>query len=135
MALDMFSLSATPATEPSQRNDPTAAHSSAPTSQSSDLERRTILMLITLGLLAGVVNGLIIMGNAGLASFQASVIFKYKSNYAAGLFVFMTTTAAFVFMAACLCKYVSNRAAGSGLPELKAVCLFTLFTLCLFYYI
>lgn len=62
------------------------------------------------------------MGNAGLASFQASVIFKYRSNYATGLFVFMTTTASFVFMAACLCKYVSSRAAGSGLPELKAVC-------------
>ena len=122
MALDMFSLSASEPVPPNggpQQSAPTAPPTT--TKYNNNLERRTILMLITLGLVAGVVNGLIIMGNAALSHFQATIIFQYRANYAAGLFVFMSTTAAFVFMAACLCKYVSSRAAGSGLPELKAV--------------
>ena len=33
----------------------------------------------------------------------------------------MTTTGIFVFIAAYICKHISMRAAGSGLPELKSL--------------
>ena len=95
-------------------------YESSTNSQRQNMGRTTILFLITLGAVAGIVNGLIIQGNNGLAYAQARIIASFD-DYAAGLFTFMTTTAVFVYLAACLCKYVSNRAAGSGLPELKAL--------------
>lgn len=89
--------------------------------QKTNMSRITVIFLITLGAVAGFVNGLIILGNNGLAYAQAIIISSFDDNYAAGLFLFMFTTSVFVYLAAYLCKYVSNRAAGSGLPELKAL--------------
>ena len=71
----------------------------------------TTIFLVVLGAVAGIVNGCIILGNSGLAYAQALIIDSF-TDYASGLFMFMTTTAIFVYLAACLCKYVSNRAAG-----------------------
>jgi Voltage gated chloride channel len=62
------------------------------------------------------------MGNVLLSYVQATIIAVDKAKgYSTGLLVFMTTTGFFVFCAAYLCKNVSARAAGSGLPELKCL--------------
>lgn len=59
MALDMFSIPATEQNPNEHQPDGAAPLDSTATKydNKSNLERRTILMLITLGLVAGVVNG------------------------------------------------------------------------------
>ena len=104
-AIDMFNINSQSKTKDDSANTKTVPNRKR-------LERATVYMLITLGCVAGIVNGLIILGNAALGSFQASVIDKYRSNYGVGLFLFMLTTSIFVLLAACLCKYVSSTAAG-----------------------
>ena len=124
------------------------------------LESRVIIYLVLLGALAGVVNGIVIESAVAISKLQATLIAMDGGNYTLGLFTFMITTgkaiqssvvqhssisnyliymaAIFVYMAAWLCKNVSNKAAGitiyhipslflystitgSGLPELKSL--------------
>ena len=85
------------------------------------LERISLIFLIVLGVVAGIVNGLVIMGTQYISALQATIIASDGGDYSVGLFTFMTTSGILVFCAAFLCKHVSNRAAGSGLPELKSL--------------
>jgi hypothetical protein len=121
IAFDMFQLRGT--THESEVNSPPTSSQEQPNVLSQPVENKaskhirteriTILMLVTLGVVAGVVNGLIIMANSSLGKLQAIIIFATSSNYVGSMVAFMTTTGLFVTMAGSLCKYVSNRAAGS----------------------
>jgi hypothetical protein len=113
LAIDMFSL------KESSRYD---EHDQKRLEQTNKIMQLSIIMLIALGAVAGVVNGLIIFLNGELNLLQASIIaLDADTRYSKGFFLFLCTTAIFVFMASYLCKHISPRAAGSGLPELKSL--------------
>lgn len=80
---------------------------------------RTVLaLLFVLGLTAGLVNGVIIMANGALCTFQAQLV-KQGGYFGIGLLYFLLTMVSSVTLACLCCKYGAREAAGSGLPEFK----------------
>jgi H+/Cl- antiporter ClcA len=112
LAIDMFALK-----ESSHLDE----HDQTRLKDTNKIARLSIIMLISLGVVAGLINHFVIFLNEEISLLQATIIASDKgTRYGIGFFLFLLTTSIFVFMASFLCK-LSPRAAGSGLPELKSL--------------
>lgn len=78
------------------------------------IERASIFLLIVLGIVAGLSNGLVLFCSSVLCQFQAWLL---TNNY--GFIYYMLTTVSFCIFATYLCKSFATSAVGSGLPEFK----------------
>lgn len=97
------------------------SHNEVVNKKNRRMERSSFVLLLLLGIAAGLVNGLILWINYQLCQFQAWVLNTYGQNYSIGLLYFLLSSCGFVFIAATLCKSFGLAAAGSGLPEFKAL--------------
>lgn len=82
------------------------------------LGRLSIILLFTLGVAAGLINGCILMANHALCKFQAQLVVT-GGYFGIGLLYFMIAMSVSVMLAAMGCHYGAKAAAGSGLPEFK----------------
>lgn len=85
------------------------------------MERASVLLLISLGIIAGLVNGFIIYSYSQLCHLQAKLITTYGQSYSPTLLYYLATTTGLVFLTAFLCKTFAPGAIGSGLPEFKSL--------------
>ena len=76
----------------------------------------SLILLFSLGVAAGLLNGAILAANAAFCKIQAEII-TMGGNYSVGLAYFLIIMCALVFCACCACKYGSRAAGGSGLPD------------------
>ena len=88
--------------------------------KNSRLGTLSICLLFCLGVAAGLINGLILMANAGLCKLQATFII-IGGSYGIGLLYFLVAMCLSVFLAALCCKHGSGDSAGSGLPQFKYI--------------
>jgi chloride channel 2 len=89
--------------------------------KNKNLERNSIVLLLAVGVFAGLVNALILYANSQLSGFQAWIINTHGKNYGIGFLYFLISTCGFVAIAAFTCKTFSLAASGSGLPEFKSL--------------
>ena len=75
----------------------------------------SVYLLFSLGVAAGLVNGVILMANAALCKLQAQLL-TMGGSYGIGLLYFLITMTISVLLAALCCKHGSGDCAGSGLP-------------------
>jgi H+/Cl- antiporter ClcA len=78
-----------------------------------------LLFLFTLGGCAGLLNGLILWASSALSQLQVVIISQDVNHTGVGLIYFWISASICALGSACLCKYISPHAAGSGLPEFK----------------
>jgi H+/Cl- antiporter ClcA len=79
-----------------------------------------LLFLFTLGCCAGLINGLILWASSAFSQLQVvSITHGDAQKPGVGLLYFWISSSCCALFAACLCKFVSPFAAGSGLPEFK----------------
>jgi len=83
-----------------------------------NIGRTVIVLLFVLGFAAGLINGVILMTNAALCSFQAKLVVQ-GGYFGIGLLYFLITMILSVGVACLACRYGAREAAGSGLPEFK----------------
>lgn len=80
----------------------------------------SVYLLFGLGVLAGLINGSILMANAALCKLQATLIIM-GGSYGIGLLYFLLAMTVSVLLASLCCKYGSGECAGSGLPQFKYI--------------
>ena len=83
-----------------------------------NIGRTVIVLLFVLGFAAGLINGVILLTNAALCSFQAKLVVQ-GGYFGIGLLYFLITMISSVAVACMACRYGAREAAGSGLPEFK----------------
>ena len=83
-----------------------------------NIGRTVIVLLFVLGFAAGLINGVILLTNAALCSFQAKLVVQ-GGYFGIGLLYFLLTMISSVAVACLVCRYGAREAAGSGLPEFK----------------
>ena len=83
-----------------------------------NIGRTVIVLLFVLGFAAGLINGVILLTNAALCSFQARLVVQ-GGYFGIGLMYFLVTMLSSVAVACMACRYGAREAAGSGLPEFK----------------
>ena len=83
-----------------------------------NIGRTVIVLLFVLGFAAGLINGVILLTNAALCSFQARLVVQ-GGYFGIGLLYFLVTMVSSVAVACMACRYGAREAAGSGLPEFK----------------
>ena len=83
-----------------------------------NIGRTVIVLLFVLGFAAGLINGVILLTNAALCSFQAKLVVQ-GGYFGIGLLYFLITMILSVGVACLACRYGAREAAGSGLPEFK----------------
>lgn len=81
--------------------------------------RREVLLLIAVGVIAGVISGLTLWASETLSKAQALLIDHADSSIAPG--GYFISAIALAIIAAVIIKYFCKQAAGSGLPEFKSI--------------
>ena len=84
------------------------------------IERNSIFLLLTLGVIAGLVNGLVLFASAQINLVQAELIQSSGQDFGLGFLFFALSLTLMVGAAALVCQRLSPAAIGSGLPEFKA---------------
>ena len=84
------------------------------------LERNSIFLLLALGVIAGLLNGLILFASSELNVLQAALISSSGGGFGLGALFFALVLSAMASASALVCQLLSRAAVGSGLPEFKA---------------
>ena len=84
------------------------------------LERNSIFLLLALGVVAGLLNGLILFASSELNVLQAALISSTGGGFGLGALYFTLVLTAMASASALVCQLLSPAAVGSGLPEFKA---------------
>ena len=82
-------------------------------------DRREVVLLIIVGVLAGAISGLTLWASDALSKAQALLMYRSQSSIAPG--GYFISAIALATVSAVIIKHFCKQAAGSGLPEFKSI--------------